>query len=304
MAAHLAQPLRTAKDVAMDGCKLLILCTLLVVVLSGSMPSYNEMSARRMATFAAAAYCEKPDHPSLLNWNCTACAWNPSFKIFSLFDVPSSNTFGYSGYYDKYNAIILSFRGTQGKSIKNWITDIDIIEIAPYSAFPSVKVCRGFYHAWDSVKQNVSRDITALFSQHPNAELWVTGHSLGAALSSFAAHHFSSIVGLGNIVSHHTFGSPRVGNVDFYSMMQKEVTNSWRLTHYRDIVPHVPTVLQGYHHVPTEIFYNEAFTNYTICDGSGEDPKCSDQYDIDLSVADHLHYFNFDISQSCWNTTR
>ena len=30
---------------------------------------------------------------------------------------------------------------------------------------------------------------------------------------------------------------------------------------------------------------------YTVCDGSGEDPKCSDQFDYPDSVDDHLSYF-------------
>jgi hypothetical protein len=34
------------------------------------------------------------------------------------------------------------------------------------------------------------------------------------------------------------------------------------------------------------------------CDGSGEDPTCSDQFYIDLSVDDHLTYLGVDIGQA------
>ena len=32
----------------------------------------------------------------------------------------------------------------------------------------------------------------------------------------------------------------------------------------------------GFHHVPTEVFYNEAGDDHQVCDAEGEDPTCSD----------------------------
>ena len=37
--------------------------------------------------------------------------------------------------------------------------------------------------------------------------------------------------------------------------------------------------------------------SFRICDGSGEDPNCSDSQTLDLSVYDHLHYLG--IEESC-----
>ena len=39
-----------------------------------------------------------------------------------------------------------------------------------------------------------------------------------------------------------------------------------------------------------QIFYDEKQDSYKICDGSGEDKRCSDKYLLDLDVADHLNY--------------
>ena len=49
----------------------------------------------------------------------------------------------------------------------------------------------------------------------------------------------------------------------------------------------------GYHHAATEMFLQEDWDGhtYTVCDGSGEDPKCSDRFDYPDSVDDHLSYF-------------
>jgi len=47
----------------------------------------------------------------------------------------------------------------------------------------------------------------------------------------------------------------------------------------------------NFHHVATEIWYTEDFSSYQVCDGSGEDPNCSDTVIIP-SISDHTEYFN------------
>ena len=55
---------------------------------------------------------------------------------------------------------------------------------------------------------------------------------------------------------------------------------------------------KGYHHIFHEVYYeNDPNGTYTICDGSGEDPKCRDRYGLDLiHVTDHLDYMGFDFT--------
>lgn len=50
------------------------------------------------------------------------------------------------------------------------------------------------------------------------------------------------------------------------------------MINYKDIVPHLNIRELGYHHVAREVFIEvpESTTDYKICDGSGEDPTCSD----------------------------
>ena len=68
----------------------------------------------------------------------------------------------------------------------------------------------------------------------------------------------------------------------------------WRLTHNRDPIPHLaPLGVLDYRHAATEVFYNEANTKFAVCNGSGEDPACSDQYDLDVELTDHWFYANF-----------
>ena len=53
---------------------------------------------------------------------------------------------------------------------------------------------------------------------------------------------------------------------------------SWRVTHWQDPVPHLPLRMMGFTHVSTEVFYNENSTEYRVCDGSGEDKSCSNNF--------------------------
>jgi len=67
---------------------------------------------------------------------------------------------------------------------------------------------------------------------------------------------------------------------------------SYRLTHHRDPVPHVPLQSMGFQHVGTEVFYDEDNDSYKVCDGSGEDSSCSNQYWAETSISDHLSYLH------------
>jgi len=43
---------------------------------------------------------------------------------------------------------------------------------------------------------------------------------------------------------------------------------------------HVPPMGIGYWHVATEVYYNKDMSGYYICNGSGEDDKCADQWNF------------------------
>ena len=70
---------------------------------------------------------------------------------------------------------------------------------------------------------------------------------------------------------------------------------SYRVTHYYDIVPHIPEEFMGYSHISNEIWYNEINSIYNICnDNVNEDSKCSNSCAPTkcTSTSDHLYYLN------------
>jgi predicted lipase len=83
-------------------------------------------------------------------------------------------------------------------------------------------------------------------------EVWVIGHSLGAALATLVA---AAIPG-SNLC---TFASPRVGNSAFVKFSNATAKQSIRIANIRDIVPHVPPRPE-YAHVGNVVLVDGGFT--------------------------------------------
>ncbi|KHJ91522.1 triacylglycerol lipase [Oesophagostomum dentatum] len=111
-------------------------------------------------------------------------------------------------------------------------------------------------------------DLMNLTASYPDYEIWATGHSLGGSLASLAA---SIVLGSGLATPQQTklitFGQPRTGNDEFSEQQDSESDFIFRVTHWRDVVPHIPNL--GYHHHRNEAFYERemAPTKFKVCDG-------------------------------------
>jgi len=264
--------------------------------LSFSFAAYDQSVASRFLDYAGAAYCCGGLGTGCLTWECSACKKHPGLEnITELYD-PETNANGYVGVNPKGDGIygpfiIVSFSGTNPLSLKNWIDDINTLKVN-YPACSGCTVHEGFYYTYLAVQNQLHNALKDLIQQYPNLPIQVTGHSLGAALSVHAALDIKQTYHVPvDIV--YNFGQPRVGNPTF-EQYQKQTLGTYRVTHWEDPVPHLPPEILGFVHGPTEIFYNTNSSNYTVCNDSGEDPTCSDQFLVDWNVNDHLFYINFD----------
>ena len=78
---------------------------------------------------------------------------------------------------------------------------------SPLTFLNSGNVHRGFKAALLEVWTDLENYVSNL--QKDNLKIWITGHSLGAALATLAADRYGNVQGL------YTYGSPRVGDQDF-----------------------------------------------------------------------------------------
>jgi hypothetical protein len=136
----------------------------------------------------------------------------------------------------------------------------------------------------------------------PNDQSLTTraGHSLGAAQATLTALVLAVELGLETTVFN--FGSPRIGNARFYEYLMSLPRHRlavWRAVNERDIVPHLPPLDIGYHHVSTEMWRENATTWHapgtaSECRG-GEDPTCSNSLGVSIELFEgiraHESYF-------------
>ncbi|XP_068332767.1 uncharacterized protein [Pyrus communis] len=165
--------------------------------------------------------------------------------------------------------LVIAFRGTEQSRWKDLRTDL---MVAPTGLNPEriggdfkqeVQVHSGFLRAYDSVRiRIVSLMKLAIGYFDDIAEpldkwhVYITGHSLGGALSTLLALELSSsqLAKRGLIsVTMYNFGSPRVGNKVFAEIYNEKVKDSWRVVNHRDIIPTIPR-LMGYCHVAQPVY--------------------------------------------------
>eukprot|EP01034_Spumella_vulgaris_P026861 gene26861-33507_t len=120
-----------------------------------------------------------------------------------------------------------------------------------------------------------------------------TRHSLGAALAQLTS---MDLIKAGIATSVYNFGQPRTGDQKYAAFANSKVS-TWRVTHNKDMVPHLPfTTQMEFFHVCREQFENEAGALKT-CDTSCEDPTCADQFDFKVTnFDDHVVYLGMSVS--------
>ena len=160
--------------------------------------------------------------------------------------------------------ITVVFRGSESKS--DWYYDLMILKTKILEdTYRNCSVHSGFYkqlHETD-VYEQILEILKPLKEEYPEYAIYITGHSLGAALSTLfgfeLSHEIESEI---TVVS---FASPRVGNNVFRNVFDKKPNLShFRISNDRDIVTAGPMI--NFQHVGINIALSEdkceIFTEY------------------------------------------
>jgi len=293
----------------------LLAITLGLATLGISSATYNATDALRSAYMAATAYCSQS---AIENWNCGPCkqlpgVTSPTYMMNNSAD-GFADVYGYVAQLPN-NYIVIGFRGTISTDIRDWILDFDFIPIDPnFGECSGCMLHEGFLRGWLSLRSQTLAALQKMNAMQSNG-IYVTGHSLGAAMANIATFDLASNgYPIANVL--YNYGQPRTGNPAYGHAYETIVTNrsstiqkqkigdnanihSYRVVHYQDPVPQLPPQAFGFQHSPLEVWYNQDQSSYTLCSmNNGEDPTCSDSQ-IDLNIEDHLSYVNIRISEIC-----
>jgi len=163
------------------------------------------------------------------------------FKMVAEFNDPKTDTQAFLVSNDEY--AVLAFRGTEVSKKADIAIDAKAIKVSVIEG----RVHGGFLGGYKSVKA----DILMALKKVSGLPLYITGHSLGAALATVATNSLENEVIDGVplrdwIAACYTFGSPRVGNNQYDRDFKSPI---YRIVNTTDIVTVVPLLVMGYVHI-------------------------------------------------------
>ena len=139
--------------------------------------------------YAAAAYCignnNSPETP--VTCPCNNCELVEEANATTISEFENTIKTDDTGFIaiDKFHkVIVLAFRGSRSK--KNWFADLDITR-RNTDLCHGCRVHQGFWKSWTEAAPVVIPKIEDAAKKHPEYDVVVTGHSLGAAVATLAA---------------------------------------------------------------------------------------------------------------------
>lgn len=157
------------------------------------------------------------------------------YTIVEFFDIDGAQAYLLKG----ADTHVLSFRGTEVTQKSDVLADL--------KAGKNIEACGGKVHVgfkgeinkvWPAITKSLA-DIDAVY---------VTGHSLGAAMATIATSRMQT-----KVIALVTFGSPRVGNAEF---VKSVAVDHYRVQNNCDDVTKVPFRLMGFDHHGTHKYMN------------------------------------------------
>jgi triacylglycerol lipase len=154
---------------------------------------------------------------------------------------------GYFAFND--NNALLAFRGTEADNNNDKAADAEVDRTPEAGAL----VHSGFKRYLDAVWAQVVQCVAGYRANHPNQNIFITGHSLGGALATLAFTRLNDPVS-----SLITFGCPRVGNTAYCNLIAAAARTRacYRAVDNLDMVTHAPPdFLNLYAHPPIAIYW-------------------------------------------------
>jgi triacylglycerol lipase len=258
---------------------------LFLLFLISSVGAYDNNIGLESAKLSAITYCPESE---VGNWSCYWCQQFPNFQLINTFWDSKTSTYLSFGKMD--NTYIIAYEGSQ--DLTDWMIDLEISKLIPYKDYPTAKVHYGFWQAYSSIRQ----ELYTTLQKEEITNLFITGHSLGGALSTITSLDIAEELGYPNI-SMINFGSPRVGNPDYVEIYKQYIKNYYRVTHGSDPIPRLPPTLLGFYHIGNEIYYPNSTLSYISCTES-ENDQCEDGNNfLPWNSDDHRIYLGIRLSQ-------
>lgn len=170
--------------------------------------------------------------------------------------VRDSSVFGLVGKNVLQKTCVVAFRGT--KTAKEWLKDFDFVS-EPYRYVKSAgDVHKGFQSVYAAVQTSV---VANLRQALPGCtRIFVTGHSLGSALTVLSAPDIARNIGAGIVPELWPFAGPRTGRANFAGFFDGLIPSCYRVNNIWDIVPNLPPPPYQHVQITSEVTIDGGFT--------------------------------------------
>lgn len=194
------------------------------------------------------------------NFNCdiSSITTPPTLNNYMLM-IADGILFGAIYYND--DVAVIAFSGTS--TLPQWGVDFQFKQIS----YLGVGVHEGFAVVYNKVCKPI---VDKYLNENSPSSVYITGHSLGGALSTLCALDTWGRINGTNVQGiHYSYASPRVGNPEFALLYNNIVTTGIRINNTEDIIPQLPpAVFMGlqYEHVrgnvPFTVHYDTVGKNH------------------------------------------
>jgi hypothetical protein len=179
--------------------------------------SFNRANAIYLAHASDVAYHRAP----------AAAAWERLGLKTVAFRNKITRTRGFLGVCDTH--AVVAFRGTDPVTLPNWLTNavVRLVRCGEYAG--------RVHHGFSSSLRRTWSKFEPILEEAQDKPLFLTGHSMGGALSILAACRLANI-GRPPVATY-TFGAPRVGD---HSFCAGYALPTYRVVNRLDLVPELP----------------------------------------------------------------
>jgi len=202
-------------------------------------PDYSQANALALARVSKLAY-EPKGIIERIAWS-----WKLDFQYYDQDDTQAIIL-------ENQDFLILAFRGTEVDP-DDILTDLDFWKVSgPLGG----KVHRGFRSALDDIWELPDgpwHHIDNMMRSREKKPIFITGHSLGAALATLASAALCEFSYFPQGV--YTFGCPRVGDWRFARALNHQIGHRfWRVENNNDIIPRLPPWFFGFRHAGQRVY--------------------------------------------------
>jgi len=264
----------------------------------------------RPAEFSRIAYCSSA---AVTSWNCgPPCDAVPGVQVLQAGGDGGLIPRYYIAHDPSTQSVVVAHQGTDAENILSIANDVEFgLTDFNSTLFPNapsgIQVHDGFQQTFGRTSDGILSGVQNALSSTGVNKVFVTGHSLGAAIATMDALMLKQNLPSSVQLSTTVFGLPRGGDQAYANFIDSALGNTFSfVTNQDDPVPTVPPRFLRFQHSQGEIHIQNVdaatgnATSIVSCPGE-ENDNCSDGNSLlDASVANHIgpYFHNISMSQS------